>query len=198
MSDSDSIGSSISSDSEFSDCDSRDESPSSGYVDDESASVRSVSTANSDSKKKKKVTFQCDENLVLIREIPARSLLGRWTLESDSESEVEEEGPRRAAVAPQHCIAKGNYEVKKSTGKVAAKVAAITGATLPTKPEGKRTARKRLVKKEKRKEIASENTNETEESSKPKGKNSRVKGGKKHGSKGPKAKSKERREQKEG
>lgn len=198
MSDSDSIGSSISSDSEFSDCDSRDESPSSGYVDDESASVRSVSTANSDSKKKKKVTFQCDENLVLIREIPARSLLGRWTLESDSESEVEEEGPRRAAVAPQHCIAKGNYEVKKSTGKVAAKVAAITGATLPTKPEGKRTARKRLVKKEKRKEIASENTNETEESSKPKGKNSRVKGGKKHGSKGPKAKSNERREQKEG
>lgn len=200
MSDSevDSIGSSISSDSEFSDCDSRDESPSSGYVDDESASVRSVSTANSDSKKKKKVTFQSDENLVLIREIPARSLLGRWTLESDSESEGEEEGPRRAAVTPQHCIAKGNYEVKKSTGKVAAKVAAITGATLTKKPEGKRTARRRSVKKDKRKEIACENTNEMEETSKPKGKNGRVKGGKKHGSKGPKTKSKEKREQKEG
>lgn len=194
----DSIGSSISSDSEFSDCDYRDESPSSGYVDDESASVRSVSTANSDSKKKKKVTFQSDENLVLIREIPARSLLGRWSLESDSESENEEEDPRKAAVAPQHCIAKGNYEVKKSTGKVAAKVAAITGATLPKKPEGKRTARRRSVKKDKRKEIACENTNETEETSKSKGKNGRVKGGKKHGSKGLKAKCKERRELKEG
>ena len=66
MSDSeeDSIGSSISSDSEFSDCDSRDESPSSGYVDDESASVRSESTTSRDSKKKKKVTFFCQgENL---------------------------------------------------------------------------------------------------------------------------------------
>lgn len=200
MSDSeaDSIGSSLSSDSDFSDCDSRDESPSSGYVDDESASVRSVSTANSDSKKKKKVTFQSDENLVLIREIPARSLLGRWTLESDSESEGEEGALRRGNLTPQHCIAKGNYEVKKSSGKVAAKVAAITGATLPKKIEGKRSTRRRSVKKDKRKEIASENSNETEESSKLKGRSGRVKGGKKHGSKGPKAKSKERREQKEG
>ena len=201
MSDSeeDSIGSSISSDSEFSDCDSRDESPSSGYVDDESASVRSESTTSRDSKKKKKVTFQSDENLVLIREIPARSLLGRWTLESDSASDGEEESPPKGTVSQvSDCMAKGNYEVRKSTGRTAAKVAAITGATLPKKAEGKRTVRRRSVKRDKRKEVPSQSSNETEEPLKAKGRNGRVKGGKKHCNKTNKSKVKERGEQKEG
>ncbi|XP_062572948.1 uncharacterized protein LOC134234918 [Saccostrea cucullata] len=191
MSDSeeDSIGSSLSSDSEFSDFDSRDESPSSGYVDDESASVRSASTANSDSKKKKKVTFQSDENLVLIREIPARGLFSRWTLESDSESDTEGESSQRVR-APNNCIAKGNYEVKKSSGRTAAKVAAITGATLPKKAESKRATKRRSVKKEKRKEATVSDSNGNEEPPKTKGKGARVKGGKKHSNKGSKSKCK--------
>lgn len=52
--------------------------------------------------------------------------------------------------------------------------------------------RKCLVKKEKWKEIVSENINEMEELLKFKGKNSCVKGGKKYGSKGLKVKLKER------
>lgn len=194
----DSIGLSISSESEFSDCDSRDESPSSGYVDDESASVRSVSTANSDSKKKKRVTFQSGKNLVLIREIPARSLLSRWTLESDSESDCEGEGVQRAEISHNNCIAKGNYEVRKSTGRVTAKVAAITGATLPKKSESKRTTKRRSAKKEKRKETSLSESNRNEDISKTmKGKSARSKGGKKCGVKSSKSKSMDKNEQKD-
>lgn len=51
------IGLSILSDLEFLDCDFRDESLFSGYVDDELVSVWSVFMVNSDFKKKKKVIF---------------------------------------------------------------------------------------------------------------------------------------------
>lgn len=87
---------------------------------------------------------------------------------------------------------KGNYEVKKFMGKVVVKVVVIIGVILLMKFEGKWMVRKCLVKKEKWKEIVSENINEMEELLKFKGKNGCVKGGKKYGSKGLKVKLKER------
>jgi hypothetical protein len=144
------------------------------------------------------VTFQSDKNLVLIREIPGRNLLSRWTLESDSESEEEQQNVPQGAITHNNYIAKGNYEVRKSTGRVAAKVAAITGATLPKKSEYKRTTKRRSTKKEKRKETSFSDSNGNEDISKTmKGKGARVKGGKKGNVKSSKSKSTDKNEHKD-
>ncbi|KAK3090519.1 hypothetical protein FSP39_012448 [Pinctada imbricata] len=147
----------------------REESPSSGFVDDteESVSFRSESTSSSiTGKPKKRVTFESDDNLCLIREIPPRCRAKTESENSESESDeidVDCSGSDDVFVSNSTiCGAKGRYEVKKPSGKTAAKIAAITGASLLDMRN--KNTKKRTGKRDKRKTGNTDAANDGEHS----------------------------------
>ena len=178
----------------------RDESPSSGFVDDteESFSLRSESTSSSiTAKPKKRVTFESDDNLVLIREIPRRCKSKTDSEFSDSDSdEIDVDCALRDDVfysSATSCMAKGRYEVKKSSGRTAAKIAAITGASLMDTRNrlgnARNAAKKKTGRREKRKKVTSDTPEVSETNKTPKQKQNKEKQPKKIPAKKPEGKS---------